>query len=156
MLFIPKYRRLARCSMFIDQRGASAIEFAIVAPLLALFSSLVIDLVLAVRGSLAVESAAAAGAYYAIAQGWDDAAISMAVVSATDSANISATPAPSLSYGCPNGIGISAALQTTTCSDGLKARSFVTVNAAVTRASVFPTTLGLPATLQASVTVQLP
>lgn len=83
-----------------NTRGAAAIEFGILVPLLALMVVSVIDTGLAVYRKMQVESAAQAGVEYAIAHGFDSNAMSAAVVNATNSTAISASPAPVKFCGC--------------------------------------------------------
>lgn len=138
------------------RQGVAGIEFALIAPLLALIFAFTIDLALAVRAYLTAQNAAAAGAQYVLGNGWDTAAVANAVVVGTDATNVAASPAPSISYGCPSGSAIVAATSTTICADGLSARLFATISASVPRQALFGVVLGLPTTVQAHVTVEVP
>src|ERR1035437_7767647 len=148
---------ISRGGTFVARSGGvAAIEFAVIAPLLALLLAGGVDIAVAVRGLLEVQSAAAAGADYAIVNGWNSTQIVSAITNGTGASGISAQPAPSVAYGCPTGNTIASATSSTICADGLVARSFVTVSASMTRHSLLGNILGLPSTLSATVVVQIP
>lgn len=138
------------------ERGNAAVEFAIVAPLLVLLLVAVVEIGFAVRQKMEVHDAATAGARYAAEHGWDATAIAAAVVASKPSSGVTASPAPTLSCGCPSSTGIATAACTDTCSDGALARSYVQVSASVTRTTFLPSALPLPTTLTANVTTRIP
>ncbi|WP_271566512.1 TadE/TadG family type IV pilus assembly protein [Bradyrhizobium sp. CCBAU 11386] len=115
-----------------DTRGAAAIEFGIMIPLLSLMVVSVSDIGLAVYRKMQVEQAAQAGAQYAIARGFDASGISSAVTSATNSTVITASPAPVQFCGCPTNEGVSSVSCGTVCSGGAQAGTYATVSAQAT------------------------
>ncbi|WP_225716029.1 TadE/TadG family type IV pilus assembly protein [Bradyrhizobium semiaridum] len=112
-----------------DRRGAAAIEFGVLVPLLALMAVSVVDLGLAIYRKMQVESAAQAGVEYAIAHGFDANAISAAVVNATNATTITATPAPTKYCGCASSSGVISATCGATCPGGRLAGTYTTVSA---------------------------
>ncbi len=139
-----------------NQSGAAAVEFALGAPLLALMLVGIVEIGFATRRQMQVEDAAAAGALYASANGWDQAGIATAVTSAKSNAAISASPAPSQFCGCPTAAGITTDVCGHTCADGAASRSYVLVSAQVTRISFLSSALALPVTLTATATTRIP
>jgi Flp pilus assembly protein TadG len=135
--------------------GLAAIEFAIIAPILAMLLVCTSDLGLAFYHSMQVEDAAQAGVQYAAFKGFDLSGIETAVTSAT-TLNINASPAPSESCGCPSGTGVAAATCGSNCADGTMAGTYVTVSAAGSYTTIIPYPL-LPPTfpLSAKTTVRI-
>lgn len=115
-----------------DVKGAVAIEFAFMVPLLTLMVVSVTDIGLAVYRKMQVEGAAQAGAQYAIAHGFDTSGISAAVTSATNSSAIIASPGAVQFCGCPGSTGISNASCGSTCPSGNLAGTYATVSAQAT------------------------
>ncbi len=111
------------------RKGASAVEFALVAPILVAMLVALGDLGTAVFERMEVASAAQAGAQLAATKGWDAASIENAVTSASGLATITATPAPTQSCGCPSGGAITTVQCGSACPDGAPAGTYVTVNA---------------------------
>lgn len=130
-----------------SSQGVAALEFAIVAPVLAILIVSSVELGLAIRDQLRVQAASAAGAFYAMTNGFDAPGISAAVLSGAAGTGLSASPPPTLFCGCPQATGIAAAACGATCADGLAARQYVQVNASIPRATIF--NLDLPTTLTA-------
>ena len=122
-------------------RGTAAIEFAIMG---GVFSAVVVvsgDLGLAYYANMQVQTSAQVGAQYAVNHGFstfDATAISDAVISATSTTGISATPAPVQFCGCPSGTTLSTAVCGTTCADGTGAGTYVRVTASRTHTVVVP------------------
>jgi Flp pilus assembly protein TadG len=122
-------------------RGTAAIEFAIIG---GVFSAMIVvsgDLGLAYYANMQVQTSAQVGAQYAVNHGFstfDAAAISGAVVSATSTTGISATPAPTQFCGCPSGTTLSTATCGTVCADGTGAGTYVQVSASRTHTVVVP------------------
>lgn len=137
--------------------GVSAIEFAVVASLLAALAIGIIDFGLVLLTQMEVGNAARAGAEYAQANGYNSANITSAVQNATN-LSVSASPAPSEFYGCPNATsGVSPVSQGTTCpSTNATAGTYVTVSA-TTNYTMIVTFFGIsnPMTLNASATVRI-
>lgn len=115
-----------------DTRGAAAIEFGIMIPLLSLMVVSVTDIGLAVYRKMQVENAAQAGAQYAIARGFDASGVSTAVKSATNSTAITASPEPVQFCGCPTSTGVSTVSCGTVCAGGAKAGTYAKVSAKAT------------------------
>ena len=112
-----------------DIRGNAAVEFALVAPMLAAALVAMIDLGIGFYEKMEVENAAQAGAEYAIARGWNATSVANAVTASGTLAAISATPAPTQSCGCASGTTVAAASCGSTCPSGAAAGTYVTVNA---------------------------
>jgi Flp pilus assembly protein TadG len=120
-----------------DTRGVAAVEFGIMIPLFGLMLVSVTDIGLSVYRKMQVESAAQAGAQYAMLRGFDASAISAAVTSASSAAGITATPAPTKSCGCPTGSSISSVECGTTCPGGGVAGTYTTVSAQASYTTIF-------------------
>jgi Flp pilus assembly protein TadG len=147
------YRRLA--ALLDAREGNAVVEFSIAAPVLAIIFVPLIDIGMAVYQQMQVQDAAQAGAQYAMAHGWNSSAIQSAVTSATGLA-VSASPAPSKTCGCPDSSSVSAATCGSTCSDGQKAGTYVTVAAQVTYTPLLPyPTMGSSMTLSAQTTARI-
>ena len=112
-----------------DIRGNAAVEFALVAPMLAAALVAMIDLGIGFYEKMEVENAAQAGAEYAIARGWNATSVANAVTASGTLAAISATPAPTQSCGCASGTTVAAASCGSVCPSGAAAGTYVTVNA---------------------------
>lgn len=124
MIFPSFIRRLRS-----DRSGASAAEFALIVPLLALLITAAIDFGGLIFTRLQVASATHAGASYAAAQGFDEDAITTAITGGASIAVTAATPIETC--GCPNAAtGITAAECGATCPAGGLAGNYVTVSAA--------------------------
>jgi hypothetical protein len=138
-------------------RGASAIEFAIVAPVIILMAIFVIDLGMGFYRKMQVESAAQAGAQYAMVHGSDTSSITTAVVSATSFSGITASPTPSQFCGCATSTGIISAACDIPCPSGSAPGTYITVFAQGTYATLLPYP-GIPAsfnlTAQSAVRIQ--
>ena len=136
--------------------GAAAVEFALLVPVLLAVVIPVVDLGMGFYQKMQVEDAAQAGAQYALAHGFNTAAIQNAVTSTTSLPSITATPAPAQSCGCPAGTSITAASCGSTCSNGLQAGTYVTVNAtAVYHPLITYAALGTSVTLTAQSLVRI-
>jgi Flp pilus assembly protein TadG len=136
--------------------GVAAIEFAIMAPLLIVMITCLIELGLATRDSLRAQSAAAAGAYYAMQNGFDVSGITNAVVKGTGAVGMTASPAPTTYCGCPSASAIGTVACNATCTDGIAARQYALVSASIARTTVLNANLGLPATITRYAIVRLP
>ncbi len=123
--------------------GVTALEFAFLAPLLAVLITGIIDFGMAIWDDMQVANAAEAGAAYASLNGWNATAsmIENAVTSATGLATIQASPAPwIMSCGCPNAnsTAITQVSCGTTCADGSEAGHYWVVNANVSYSMILP------------------
>lgn len=153
-----------------DKRGSMAVEFALIAPLLALILTAVIELGLAIITQFNVQEAVLAGANSASHNGWNAASIKTAVTSANS--NILATNITvTRSCGCPSGSGITTVAQCdqdalnpntcpttcgTTCSDGIVARKYVTITAEITRPYSISSSFGISPTVKSTMRTKLP
>jgi Flp pilus assembly protein TadG len=138
------------------QSGASAAEFALIAPLIVLLITATIDFGGLIYTRLQVASAAHAGASYASTQGFNQAAINDATA---DGASISlATATSSETCGCPDAaMVITPATCGATCASGAVAGRYVTVSASAT----YPLTyswpgLSNPVNIATTATVRIP
>ncbi|ANW05758.1 TadE/TadG family type IV pilus assembly protein [Bradyrhizobium icense] len=101
-------------------------------PLFALMVVSVTDIGLAVYRKMQVENAAQAGAQYAIVRGFNKSAISSAVIAATNSSAVSASPEPVQYCGCPTSTGVSTVSCGTVCPGGAVAGTYAKVSAQAT------------------------
>lgn len=137
-----------------DKGGASAVEFAIVLPVLILLLIGMFDYGALAFQTMEVSAAAHAGADYAIHNGWNSSAIQTAVTSATG-LTVTASPAPQLSNGCLSGNTL---VFTTgsTCTSGGTPGSYVIVNARTPFSPLVAwSALPLPTTLSAQAVVRI-
>jgi Flp pilus assembly protein TadG len=132
--FLP--RSLTRIAAGTD--GTAAIEFSIIAPLLILMLIGTVDLGIGTYQNMQVQNAAQAGAEYAMARGFNTAAISSAVTNATALQGISVSPAPSQFCGCPSETGIATAVCNSVCPSGAASGTYVTVFAQLTYTTLLP------------------
>jgi Flp pilus assembly protein TadG len=123
-------------------RGAAAIEFAIIG---GVFSAMMVvsgDIGLAYYANMQVQTAAQVGAQYAVNHGksatFDANAISNAVLSATSTTGITATPAPVEFCACPSGTTLTTAACGSVCADGTGAGTYARVSASRTHTVVVP------------------
>jgi Flp pilus assembly protein TadG len=152
--FGPLVRRAARALR--DSRGAAAVEFALIAPMLVGFLAPIADIGMRTYAAMQVEIAAQAGARYALLNGFNSSAIQSAVTNATGFTTISASPAPSSSCGCPSGNAIATATCGASCANGETAGTYVTVNAQMTFQPLFPLpVVGQSATLSSQALVRV-
>ena len=143
-------RRLAR-----QERGASAVEFVLVLPILALLLFGAVDVSGLAWAKMQVGAAARAGASYALTNGFDVAGINAAVASATNLTVTAGTPTET--FGCPNiASGITpVANNSTPCpGGGATPGSYVTVAAAADYSPIFGWP-GLPNSIALSAEAQV-
>lgn len=119
-----------------DQSGVAAVELALIAPVLTLMMVAVTDIGLGVYRKMQVEDAAQVGVQYAIRNGFDATDISNAVIRATNSSAITASPAPVTFCGCATGSGINAVSCGNTCTGGALAGTYTTVSAQATYSTI--------------------
>jgi Flp pilus assembly protein TadG len=139
--------------------GASAVEFALAAPVLLGLLVPVADLGMAFSQQIEVQQAAAAGAQYAANHPWNSdspPAIANAVTAASTLPAITASPAPSETCGCPSNSTLTAATCGSKCSNGQTAGYYVVVNAQSPYSPQLPySLLGNSVTLTAQSTVRV-
>lgn len=131
------------------ETGSAAIEFGLFTPVFIVLLTAVVEIGLAMFGSMQVYNAAGAGALYAAKNGWNSAGIANAVVNSTGIAGITATPAPSQFCGCPTPAGIVVANCGTTCAGGNPVGQYIRIHATLTRITILPNPWLLPPTLTA-------
>jgi Flp pilus assembly protein TadG len=156
---LRRFRILAR--LLRGNEGVSALEFGLLAPILAILIIGIVDFGVAIWQDMQVANAAEAGAAYASVNGWNATAsqIETAVTSATSLSTITAAPAPwVMSCGCPNAnsTGITEVACGTTCADGSQAGHYWVVNAQASYAMFlsYPG-IGNPMTLSATAYARL-
>ena len=148
--FIERLSTLLRAT-----EGSAAMEFGLVAPMLAAILLPVIDIGIGFYQRMQVQDAAQAGAQYAMTHGWNSTAIQNAVTSAT-TLSISASPAPVRSCGCPGTASVVSAACGSTCTDGHPAGTYVTVSAQALYTTLVPyPALGSSVTLSAQSTARI-
>jgi Flp pilus assembly protein TadG len=137
-------------------RGAAAIELAVLAPVLIMAMICTADLGMGIYRSMQVDSAAQAGAEYALTHGFNAAAIANAVTAATALTDVTVSPAPTQFCGCATSTGIAAATCGSSCSAGVAAATYVTASAQAVYQTILPYPL-LPSTFTfaAQATVRL-
>jgi Flp pilus assembly pilin Flp len=118
--------------------GVAAIEFAFVAIILVSMLLVATDFGLAANRKMQVQSAAQAGAQYAMLNGYKPVSIESAVKNATSYAGIQANPAPIEYCGCPLSSSIEVAACGTPCADGSSAGTYVAVSATGTYQALLP------------------
>jgi Flp pilus assembly protein TadG len=139
--------------LWADIQGSSAVEFAMVVPLLALLVLGLVDYGTGVWEAMMVGNAARAGAYYAAVNGWTDPPtnIQTAVTSSTGltstsecppstSNKIAACPIPTQVCYCdatPSGLGTPTSCGAT-CGDGSTAATYVKVSAQASYSPLIP------------------
>jgi Flp pilus assembly protein TadG len=137
-------------------RGVAALEFAFIAPVLLLLLAGLVEIGYRMFESMQVQNSAEAGALYVSLHGWNSAAISAAVVNATGTSGMTATPAPTQFCGCPAAGAITPTSCGSTCSGGAAAGAYVKVNASLVHQAILPYSgLTLPTTLTGSAIVRL-
>jgi len=154
--FCPKRPRRPDLS---DRSGGAAIELGLVSPLLLMMLTGIVEIGIAGFQAMQVQEAVQAGAIYATRNGISNlTAIGTAVVNATGTAGITATPAPFTFCGCPTTTGVVSQTTncTTVCADSMAPGHYVTISAALPHSVLMPyLDLPLPATMTASTTVRV-
>lgn len=150
--------------------GNAAVEFAIVAPLLAVILTAIVELGLAIMGQFSVQEAVLAGANQASHNGWNAANIKTAITS-SDPHIVATDIAVTRFCGCPVGHALTTVAQcdqdlaapntcpagcSATCSDGIVARKYAEIHATMARPGVLGQSFGLPATVGSKMTTKLP
>ena len=109
----------------LDRRGVSAVEFALVAPLLIAIPIPIFDIGSSLHAKMQVDEAVQAGAQYVIMHTYDTAHIASAAASAT---SLAVTVTSSEACGCPSGTTITTAVCGAACPDGAPAGKYATIN----------------------------
>lgn len=146
-------------SLLHTNSGASAIEFALSAPLLLGLLVPVADLGIAFSQKHQVQQAVQAGAQYAATHPWHSgsvAAITTAVQAASQLSGIAVTPAPYQACGCPSDTTVTMATCGSTCPNSEVAGYYVVVSAQLAYRPRLPySALGESTTLNAQSTVRI-
>ncbi len=129
---LARVRRRLCQDLFNQEHGTAAIDLAIILPVLIAMAFGLVDYSSALLQQTQVQNAAQRGLQYALTHGFDSSAMSSVITRNTNSAVISATPAPSKFCGCPNNVGISSTTCSSLCSDGSRAGTYVSASAAAT------------------------
>ena len=151
MFSILSVRNLARRTNKIrrDESGVTAVEFAIIGPILIGMFVSIVDLGLGLYNQVQLANAAQAAADYAMQKGYNSDAMTTVAQAATRLAGV--TVANSQFCGCPSSSGVTTITCGSSCSDGLTAGTF----ARTTTTKDYSTLLqypGLPATFHLSET----
>ena len=137
-----------------DERGADAVEFALLVPVLALIVAGLTDTSRLIIQTMQLKAAAQAGADFAVRGGWDQARVEAAATAASPA--LAATATASFSRGCiANGVvnDTTAAI----CAGGAPSGAFVRVQATAAYKPMFPNMPVLTArTLTAVARVRIP
>ncbi|HEX3700485.1 MAG TPA: TadE/TadG family type IV pilus assembly protein [Phenylobacterium sp.] len=136
-----------------DPRGASAVEFALIAPMLFVLAAGAVDGSRFIIQTMQARAAAQAGADFALRHGWDASGIQGAVTAAT-ALPVTATPAPTEATGCV----VSGLVANAGCpANGPSVGTFVTVSAQNSFAPLLAWP-GLPAssTINAQAEIRIP
>ena len=139
---VARYADAVRCT-----RGAAAIEFALVVPVLLILLLGLIEMGVVFMHQVQVETAAQAGIARAEQDGFDIPSIQTAVTTSTALTAIQALPAPTQSCGCVSGTTIVAASCDSACTGGVTAGTYVTVNTQTTYTPLFGLIYTSPFTL---------
>jgi len=130
--------RIAR-RIALSRSGTAAIEFGLAIPLLLVMLMGTIELGFAIYEAMQVYDAAEAGALYAAQNGWSASGISTAVTSATSASGLTATPAPSQFWGCPDETGITTvASSSVKCTGNTSPGQYIQVNATLNHSTILP------------------
>jgi Flp pilus assembly protein TadG len=121
-----------------DRRGVAAIEFAIMVPTLIMMTVCTVDLGMGIYSNMQVQSAAQAGAQYAMVHGFDASLISSAVSNATGQSGISASPAPAQYCGCATSAGVTNVTCGSACPAGAVSGTYVQVSTQGTYTTILP------------------
>lgn len=135
--------------------GSTAVEFALLAPMLLLLLAGLIDVSRLISQTMQVRAAAQAGADWAQRYGWNAAGVQSAVASATALSSVVATPAPTQVRACVSG-GQLVETTASECAAGVPSGEFVKVAAQAPFQGILPWPgIVLPETLAASAMVRV-
>lgn len=138
-----------------DRRGVTAVEFAVMLPVLMILMAGLVDGSRGILAQMQVRTAAQSGADYARQKGWNATSVAAAVTSGTSLA-VTASPAPTLTTGCVVSQKITAT-SASTCADGSPAGRFVTVSARAPFSTIMPWPgFSFPSGLTATAVVRVP
>lgn len=121
-----------------ERRGVAAIEFSFVLPAMIVMVVCASDLGLGIYRNMQVQSAAQAGAQYAMWNTYSSTAISNAVTNATSYSGISASPAPAQYCGCADSTGLVTVTCGSSCATGRVYGKYVSVSSRATYTPILP------------------
>lgn len=122
----------------VSNRGAAAVEFAIIAPGLIFLAIATADLALGIYCKMRVQNAAQFGTQYAVSHGFDAPSVTSAVLNNASVAGLSASPSPYEFCGCPTSTGITTGGCGSACSDGSSPGVYVAVSTQATYNTIIP------------------
>jgi Flp pilus assembly protein TadG len=147
-----------------NQRGGASLELALVTPMLVVLMLAIFDLGFLLYFQSQVETAADAGALYALRLrpgNFDATKIAAATAGASYPVTISATPAPYMACGCPNGTtGLTVSTNPApptcgaACPDGTAAATYAVVSAQANTIHIIPWP-GFPSQVASGVVMRL-
>jgi Flp pilus assembly protein TadG len=119
--------------------GISAVEFAMIAPVIALMMVATIDLGIGFYRRMQVQNAAQAGVGFAMVHGFASNSIANAIVTTTNFSGVAATPAPAQFCACPSSTGLTPSTcdVTAKCPGGSAPGTYVTAAAEGTYTPLF-------------------
>lgn len=135
LVFAKSWLKAARSiGVLRDGRGVSAVEFALLAPVLIAIPVPIADLGMGLYAQMELQNAAQAGAEYALLNSGKGPLVSSQVQSAAVAAStyLTVTASTSLSCGCPNGTTVVVGPCGVACSSGKQPGTYITVTAQAT------------------------
>jgi Flp pilus assembly protein TadG len=150
---------------FRNQKGGASLELCLVTPILLFMFIAIFDLGFLLYFQSQVTVAADAGALYALRLrpgGFDATKVAAATTGASYPITVSATPAPYMACGCPNGttdltVSTSPAAPACggACPDGTTAATYAVVSAQASTVSIFNWFGGFPSQVNSAVVMRL-
>lgn len=136
-----------------DASGTTAVEFALIAPVLVLLTIGVVDLGMAIHAAMRLAESTRIGAQYALGDIDDTAGIQNAVLYATNLPPAEVTPTVSARFCECDSVGATCG---TVCASGFDASEYITVTAEMTFESIlsYPW-LDTPVILTQSTTIRI-
>lgn len=139
--------------------GVSAVEFALVVPVMTLLFAGLVDVGSLAWTAMQVHASARAGTAYALTHGYNSTSISSAMTNATN-LPITVSTTPVQGYGCPSastGVTTAGVTATTVCASGATAGKYVRVGASANYSALFSWPgLANPLTLSSTSIVRIP
>jgi Flp pilus assembly protein TadG len=136
--------------------GTAALEFGLTAPFMVLLMVGVVEIGTSMYQAMQAQNAAEAGAIYAAKHGFNATGISSAVANATQSAGITANPAPSQFCGCPSAGGVTEVDCASICTGGSAPGQYVRITARITHSPLVSFTgVSVPAAITGEAVVRI-
>jgi hypothetical protein len=120
----------------LGRSGTAALEFGLAMPFLLILVVGMAEVGVAAYEAMQVKDAAETGVIYASQHATDFAGVANAVIDATGTAGITATPAPAAFCGCPGAAGVTVGDCTSLCPDGSPQGRYVSVSASLTHVPI--------------------